>query len=130
MSKRTVLASYEGRNKLLTLPRQTPLEGDLAYLKQQFFRAFAVSSEFNEATFQRYNSTWDTNLDLEEDDEISDKDRLTVVCHASQPVAKTASSTRVSFLKFFFYANAFLPSYMQYKRSNATLKILMPILHN
>ena len=94
MSKRTILASYGRRNKLLTLPQQTPLEGDLA---QQFFRAFTVSSEFNEATFQKYDCTWDTNLDLEEEDEISDKDRLTVVCHASQPVAKTASSSRVSF---------------------------------
>ena len=55
-------------------------EKEVACLKEQFCRAFNETiSEGQFITFQRFDSTWDSFVDLEESDAVEDRDKLKVV---------------------------------------------------
>ena len=52
-------------------------EKEVACLKEQFRRAFNESiSEGQFVSFQHFNSTWDSFVDLEESDAVEDRDKL------------------------------------------------------
>ena len=76
---KTVLVSFKERNKVLRIS-YTNEGGVLACLKEQFCRAFNETiSEEELITFQRFDSEWDSFIDLEECDTVNDRDKLRVV---------------------------------------------------
>ena len=76
---KTVLVSFKERNKVLLISNSTN-EKEVACLKEQFCRTFNETiSEGQFITFQRFDSTWDSFVDLEESDSVEDRDKLKVV---------------------------------------------------
>jgi len=77
--------SFQDRNKVLHI-NSSAIEGDIAYLEKEFFRAFARTvSEGQIITFQRFDTTWDSFVDLEEGDTVEDRDKLKAV--VSEPTS-------------------------------------------
>ena len=86
MSK-TVLVSFKERNKVLRVSTSTN-EQEIACLKEQFFHAFNETiTEGQLIVFQRYDSEWDSFVDLEEHDTVENRDKLKAVI-----IEKTGSS--------------------------------------
>ena len=79
MAVRTVLVCYLEHKKVIRLPPQSAVQ-DLTYLSNEFLKAFSFDSNVNlKVTFQRYNEDWGEDVDLDESDEIFDKDKLKVI---------------------------------------------------
>ena len=82
---KTVLVAFQDRNKVLRI-NSSAIEGDIAYLEKEFFRAFSRTvSEGQIITFQRFDTTWDSFVDLEEGDTVEDRDKLKAV--VSEPTS-------------------------------------------
>ena len=76
---KTVLLSYLEKNKRIVIPSEKS-ESDLRYLNNQFIAHFNFESNVKlDITFQRFESEWNEYIDLEDTDEINDKDKLKVV---------------------------------------------------
>ena len=76
---KSVLVSFKERNKVLHISNFTN-EKEVPCLKEQFCLVFNESiSEGRFITFQRFDSTWDSFVDLEESDAVEDRDKLKVV---------------------------------------------------
>ena len=76
---KTVLLSYLEKNKRIVIPSEKP-ETDLRYLNNQFIAQFNFDSNVKlDITFQRFESDWNEYIDLEDTDEVNDKDKLKVV---------------------------------------------------
>ena len=56
-------------------------EGDVAILRENFLLRF--TDQLN-VTFQRYDAEWDCDVDLNDDDEVYDKDRLKAIVSPAQ----------------------------------------------
>lgn len=81
MSK-TVLVLFKERNKVLRISQGISItnEDEIACLKEQFCRAFSQTlSEGQLITFQRFDSAWDSFVDVDESDAVEDRDKLKVV---------------------------------------------------
>lgn len=83
MAVRTVLVSYLDHKKIVKLPpqgRHTASVNDFSYLSKEFIREFSFESNVKlKITFQRFNKEWEEDIDLEESDEIFDKDKLKAI---------------------------------------------------
>ncbi len=77
----TVLVNYGGRKKAIT-----DKAVDLLTLTTRFFAVFEVDSEGAKVSFQRYNTDWDEEIELDAGDEIVDKDRLTAIVTRTAPI--------------------------------------------
>ena len=76
---RKVLVSYLDRNKIFSLPDTTDIS-DVKYLHQEFLVAFFSAQNINfVVVFQKYDSDWDSFVDIEGDSVLSDKDKLRAV---------------------------------------------------
>ena len=76
---KTVLVSYLEKNKRIKIPPEQS-ESDLDYLRREFLVQFKFEANVNlDVTFQRFDSDWNEFVDLEEADEICDKDKLKAV---------------------------------------------------
>ena len=95
MSK-AVLVSYKERNKVLHINSNAD-KGEVACLKEQFFRAFEPLSEGQVVTFQRFDSEWDSFVDLEEYDAVEHKAKLKAVVteHTTHMVANGKATATV-----------------------------------
>jgi hypothetical protein len=69
-----ILVTYSDRKKVLNIPP----EGDIDFLTKEFFRIFEINSA-KRVVFQRFNSTFQEYVDLENGNEICDKDKLQAV---------------------------------------------------
>jgi len=77
---KAVLVSFKERNKVLHISSSTSNEGEITCLKKQFCRTFSENiSEGQLITFQRFDSAWDSFIDLDDRDTIEDRDKLKVV---------------------------------------------------
>ena len=76
---KTVLVSYLEKNKRIKIsPKQS--ESDLEYLRSEFLVQFKFEANIKlDVTFQRFDSDWNDFVDLEDTDEICDKDKLKAV---------------------------------------------------
>lgn len=103
MAKKSVLVTYLERNKVFHLDDPAPTEGtgDIALLKKQFIVQFKFESNVElDITFQRYQKKWDLFVDLDENDEVFDGDRLnaivTPILARSTPEALMKGESEVS----------------------------------
>ena len=88
---KTVLVSFKERNKVLRINSSTN-EREIACLKEQFCRAFGETiSEGQFITFQRFDSTWDSFVDLEECDTVEDRDKLKVIVTESTSISNSGT---------------------------------------
>lgn len=81
MAKKSVLITYNERKKVFFLDEISP-DGtsDIASLKKDFILQFKFESNVQlDITFQRFDKDWDCYVDLDDDAEISHKDRLNAV---------------------------------------------------
>ena len=85
-----VLLCYLENKKALMLPPKAEVE-DLSYLNSEFLKTFSFQSNVKlRVTFQRYDEMWGEYVDLDESDEIFDKDKLKVVV---TPLLQSAASS-------------------------------------
>ena len=102
MAKKSVLVTYLERKKVFHLEETAPEgTGDIASLKKQFIVQFKFESHVKlDITFQRYVKKWDSLVDLDEDDEVDDGDRLnavvTPILTDSTPVAQEQPESEVN----------------------------------
>ena len=76
---KTVLLSFSDRNKVFTIPCDFP-RGDLAYLEEKFRESFSFENNVSiEISFHKYSSTWEEYVEITEDDDVADKDKLKAV---------------------------------------------------
>lgn len=88
MSK-TILLSYSERNKIIKVPRNIPSE--IQYLEDEFRKEFHFGTNVNVTIiFQRYNTDWSEYIDLDEEAELGDREKLKVVV---VPTLTTPAST-------------------------------------
>ena len=80
MSKKTVFISYLAHNVVFKIAVDNP-EGDVAILRAKFLLKF--TDQIN-VTFQRYDAEWGCDEDLNDDDEVYDKDRLKAIVSPAQ----------------------------------------------
>ena len=73
-----VLITYQSREKILTIPQ----ENGISSLRLEFCVVFGVSEAGNSVTFQRYDSEFEENVDVESDDEVLDREKLQAVVTA------------------------------------------------
>ena len=80
MAKKVVLISYLQSNKKYVITEQHP-ERHVAFLREQFLVNLKKTNATASATvtLQRFDPVFDCLVDLEDDDEVHDKDRLTAV---------------------------------------------------
>ena len=79
MAKKSVLITYNERKKVFQL-YETQGKRDIASLKKDFILQFKFESNVQlDITFQRFDKDWDCFVDLDDDAEIHDKDRLNAV---------------------------------------------------
>ena len=79
MAKKSVLITYNERKKVFQL-YETQGKSDIASLKKDFILQFKFESNVQlDITFQRFDKDWDCFVDLDDDAEIHDKDRLNAV---------------------------------------------------
>ena len=90
---KTVLVSFKERNKVLRISTST-VEKEFACLKEQFCRAFnEILSEGQFVTFQRFDSAWDSFVDLEDGDAVEDRVKLKVVIIEGRAESTLAENT-------------------------------------
>ena len=109
---RKVLLCYLENKKALMLPPKAEVE-DLSYLNSEFLKTFSFQSNVKlRVTFQRYDEMWGEYVDLDESDEIFDKDKLKVVVtpllqSAASSVATVGSEGRLTVVSqptiFYYY---------------------------
>ena len=80
MSKKAVLISYLAHNVVFNIAVHNP-EGDVAILRGKFLLKFTDQTN---VIFQRYDAVWDCDVDLNDDDEVHDKDRLKAIVSPAQ----------------------------------------------
>jgi len=76
MAMKQVLVSYGERKKVVKIPLDKP-ESDLDCITKACHKDFGITE--SNMTFQRFDPTWDEYVDLEEDSEVHDKDKLKLV---------------------------------------------------
>ena len=85
--------SFKERNKVLRISTST-VEKEFACLKEQLCRAFDETlSEGQFVTFQRFDSAWDSFVDLEDGDAVEDRDKLKVVITEGRAESTLAENT-------------------------------------
>ena len=79
MAKR-VLLSYLERNKIVDIPERKE-ENDVQYMKNEFLNIFNLIDDVtvDDVFFQKFDEEWDAFIDLEDDDELNDKDKVKAV---------------------------------------------------
>ena len=84
MASHSVLLCYLENKKALKLPPKSGIQ-DLSYLNNEFLNNFSFESNVKlRVTFQRYDEMcMGEYVDLDESDEIFDKDKLKVVASVS-----------------------------------------------
>jgi len=122
--------SFQDRNKVLRINSST-IEGDVACLEKEFFRAFARTvSEGQIITFQRFYTTWDSFVNLEEGDMIEDRHKLKAVVSeptCSQP--NTSSSGNIVSLEVNDFTPHLTPADLEHTVS-FILEMFSSIEHN
>ena len=79
MAVKRVLVSYLDRNKVITIPDDTG-EGDVQYVIKEFKKAFNFEGCVNLGiVLQKFDSEWDTYVDLEKNDALVNKDKVKAV---------------------------------------------------
>lgn len=79
-SLKSVLVSHLERRVVFKVPSDQKDIHDVEFVAQEFRKKFSYGSNVHVSiTFQRFNSLWGEHIDLEEDDVINDKDKLTAV---------------------------------------------------
>lgn len=77
VSTMKVLVSYKERNQVFTLEGNDEVNR-LEELKRKTSEKFHISND-QEIQVQKYDAEWDSFIDIENDDAISDRDRLKLV---------------------------------------------------
>ena len=77
---KTVLVSYLEKKKRITIPSENS-ESDLDYLKREFLTQFKFEPNVKlDITLQKFYADWPNDyVDLEDTDEIEDRDKLKAV---------------------------------------------------
>lgn len=80
LDTKTVLVSYLEKKKRITIPSEKS-ESDLEYLKREFLTKFKFESNVKlDITLQKFYADWPNDyVDLEDTDEIEDRDKLKAV---------------------------------------------------
>lgn len=86
-SVKSVLVSHLERKVIFKIPKEKCVS-DVEFLILEFKKKF--SHESNAITFQRFDADWDQIVDLEENEVLNDKDKLTAV------ITLTPQSQKVS----------------------------------
>ena len=94
IAKKSVLVSYQQRNKVIQIP-ETKQESDIEFLTKEFKRAFALGEAVDIITFQMFDKEWDEYVDLDDNSPIRDKDKVKVVL-TSAVVEETPSTSSAS----------------------------------
>ena len=95
MESKTILLKYQDNRKKIPIPTEKSI-GDLEFLESSFRTLFKFQNQVNLAiSFQRFDQAFDEFVDLEEDEELDDLEKLNVVV---TPVLVTPPA--VSIIKF------------------------------
>lgn len=85
---KSVLVTHLERKVVFRIPKKK-LISDMTFLVKEFKKKFHCDAT-TEITFQRFDVEWDQLIDLEENDVIHDKDKLTVVISLMQHLGKVS----------------------------------------
>ena len=78
MAKR-VLLSYLERNKIVNIPERKE-ENDVQYMKNEFLNIFNLIDDVTvDVSFQKFDNEWGAFIDLEDGDELNNKDKVKAV---------------------------------------------------
>ena len=76
--KKQVLLTYKDSNKVVSIPVEKS-GSDFEYLTTEFVQLFKLGSFAHlDVTFQTFHKDWGEYVDLEQDDDVCDKDKLKV----------------------------------------------------
>lgn len=83
----SLLVAYQGRKKPIRVDKL-----DLETITTMFLEVFDLEGERITVSFQRYDITWEEDVELDPNDEIFDKDKLTAIVTTlpSEKVNQTA----------------------------------------
>lgn len=76
---KSILVSFLERNKVIRCPADSE-EGDVSFLKREFRKQLSFEKHVAiDVTFQRFDSEWEEYVDLDDDETVSNKEKLKVV---------------------------------------------------
>ena len=78
MARKSVLVSYQQRNKILQIP-ESKEETDIEFLTGEFKRAFELGETFDIIVFQVFDKEWNEYIDLDGNSSLCNKDKIRVV---------------------------------------------------
>ena len=97
MSK-CVLLSYLERNKVIKVPIQKQ-ESDLQYLRKEFIKSFSFEKTVGISfSFQKFDSEWGEFVEIDEDAELADKEKIKVVVIATLGTPGTSTNEEVIYI--------------------------------
>ena len=88
-SVKSILVNHLDRKVIFKIPKEKDVN-DIEFLVLEFKKKFSIVRDT--ITFQRFDADWDQNVDLEKDEVLNDKDKLTVA--PSLPAFENTSKTR------------------------------------
>ena len=86
------------RKVIFKIPKEKDVN-DIEFLVLEFKKKFSIVRDT--ITFQRFDADWDQNVDLEEDEVLNDKDKLTAVITLS---LLTSQNEKVAHAFIFFFS--------------------------